>query len=59
MPLKAQDINWPTNSEAVKIAILDFIRTSMFHSQDSVFSVSYEDAFYRMVIERVDERNSK
>ena len=58
-PLRAQEIHWPTNNEAIKIAISDFIKTSMFHRKDSVFSVSYKDAFYRMISERIDERNSK
>jgi hypothetical protein len=45
--------------EAVKNAILDFSNTSSLYKKDTVFSVSFQDPLYRMVLEKVDDGNSK
>jgi len=45
--------------EAIKNAILDFSNTSSLYKKDTVFSVSFQDPLYRMVLERIDDGNSE
>ena len=45
--------------EAIQNAISDFLSTKSMRKSDSVFSVSFYDTLYKMILERVDSRNSQ
>lgn len=45
--------------EAVENAILDFSNTSGLYKKDTVFSVSFQDPLYRMVLEETDDGNGR
>ena len=45
--------------EAIQNAILDFSNTSGLYKKNNVFSLSYHDILYRMVLEKTDDGNGK
>jgi len=45
--------------EAIKNAILDFSNTSRLYKKDTVFSVSFQDPLYRMVLKETNDGNGK
>lgn len=45
--------------EIIQNAILDFSNTCRLYEKDSIFSVSYEDSVYRMVLDKLNNRNYK
>jgi hypothetical protein len=56
---KGQLTNTGGSEEAIQNAILDFSNTSRLYKKDSIFSVSFYDTLYRMVLENVAGKNSR